>query len=295
LQKPDHHTRAGAKGCPLCVNEDKRVRLIGYRKANPLMGAPRIQKEKYLNELVLKYGNKFKFDLSNYESKTKGSVLLICEEHGEERHTPTSLLISSFGCTKCAAEVRTLSKTKSYEHLVLDVKAVHGNKYVLLESNRHSFVNRRSVLEIECQVHGIFQKKAQKLLSGQGCFKCRVEELIQLGKLPGGYGFELFKSNRELATSKAFVYYLKINSGIYKIGITTSSVAKRISSIKSKAKKNFEDLEILKSFETTLENAFTIEQKILEKYTEYRIHRRWSTELFNKDVLEGLDLKSFLT
>ena len=285
LQKPDHHTRKNAIGCPRCVNINKTKTCLKNKELGLLRLKPNLSLEKYKARLKSKYGNKFEFEYSKYEGITKGTVTLICTDHGEEIHTPQSLLISSFGCTKCADATRIISKTKSFESLKNDVIKVHGNRYEISEIENTPFINRKSIVKVVCSIHGEFLKSGQKLLSGQGCFKCKMEELVFSGKLPGGYSKTVFESNPELANSKAFLYYLCINSKFYKIGVTTSTVERRIQGIRCKSKGYIKNVDIIYVFETTLERAFNLEQSILTRFSEQRISRRWNTELFKTDVL----------
>ena len=84
----------------------------------------------------------------------------------------------------------------------------------------------------------------------------------------------------ELKNIPAILYLLKINN-LYKIGITTKDINNRIKSLKSKAKKYNEFLEItiLNSKQSTLYDCFLQEQNILKEYSSNRIYKKWSTEL----------------
>lgn len=284
-QKPDHHTRKNAIGCPKCVNLRKKEVSARNVAEGKLKGAGITPKEEYLSRLLEKHGDKFTYNLDSYEGISNGTVTLSCKDHGEEIHSPISLLSSSHGCASCAALIRKASKTKSYDNLLEDVVKVHGIKYTLPESNRSIYLNRKSIVEVECPVHGIFKKKAQKLLAGQGCFLCRIDSLVKSGQLPGGYTKDKFLKDRSLAEKNAILYYLKINSHCYKVGITTTSIKHRINSLKSISKNYIQQVEIIQSLLCTLENAFELEQYLLDLYSEHRLYRRWSTELFNHDVL----------
>jgi hypothetical protein len=51
-------------------------------------------------------------------------------------------------------------------------------------------------IKIICREHGEFIKSAQKHLSGQGCFKCKVKQMVEDGILVGGYSEELFNKTQ---------------------------------------------------------------------------------------------------
>lgn len=97
----------------------------------------------------------------------------------------------------------------------------------------------------------------------------------------GGYSEEFFKNNPEKCNLPATIYYLKVGSA-YKLGITTN-LYNRLRSIKSESKK---EVEVLDTFNTTLLNAFKLEQYLFDLYKDHRTYRNWSTEIFSKNVLE---------
>ena len=83
------------------------------------------------------------------------------------------------------------------------------------------------------------------------------------------------------------MYYLSINNGeFYKIGITTTDPRDRGKSLKSKSKGFIKNYDIIYTEEMSLYNAFLKEEYILNKFSENRTYKKWTTELFNKDVLE---------
>lgn len=191
----------------------------------------------------------------------------------------------------CANEQRIAHKTESYDEVLKQFEAKYHNKYIYPESNRDIYVNKKSKIKIICPKHGEFEKSAQKHLSGQGCFRCKIEELVEKGFLPGGYCEEVFNENPELKDVEAYFYYFKINNGqYYKVGITKISAQSRINSLKVKAKAEGEDLEfeVLGIRRTTLYKAFKLEQAILEKYKDHRKYRKWSTELLDIDIYDKL-------
>ena len=73
----------------------------------------------------------------------------------------------------------------------------------------------------------------------------------------------------------------------FKIGITINLI-QRINALKSKFKC---DINIIDTFETTLYDAYLLEQNILLDYKELRTSTKESTELFIEDVLNGKILK----
>ena len=281
-QTPDKHLQTKYP-CPGCWSE-KRKEICEGRV--PVCKKESISKEEFLERFKARHGEKFLLDLSQYDMLKSGQVLLTCPIHGTTSYNPQSLLISRCGCNKCGFEQIAAKKTLSYEDFLLKANAVHSSFYSYPEENEKLYQNRKTVVSILCPEHGLFQKKAQKHLAGQACFQCRIQKLVQQGKLPGGYTNQLFEEKPELKSKDAFIYYLKVGN-FYKIGITTNFDG-RIRNIKSESKK---EVEVIDTLKTSLFHAYQLEQSLLGKYDDYRIYRRWSTELFSKDVLNGKALK----
>lgn len=241
-------------------------------------------KEQFLELIYKKYGNKFNFDFTNYSGITGNKIKVICPIHGEFEQIPKNLLLSACktGCKKCGFESKNKSKTKDFQNFLEKAIKIHNNKYEYLENN---YINRKSKIKIICKSHGQFIKSAQKHLSGQGCYQCNIDNLIKTNILVGGYSEELFNNKPELKNKKAYLYYISINKGkSYKIGISTK-IETRMRGIKCKAQGFIKTMDLLWSMEDTLYNCFKKEQEILEKYKENRVFFKWSTEIFNKNIL----------
>lgn len=289
-QTPDKHLQSKF-GCPKCslLYKDKSSYADTSRKAQEARNTP---VEQFLQKANQKYNNKFTYEISNWKN-LKSEITVICPKHGKFTTTARAHLCknNTNGCPYCGAEQRALTKTDSYDDVIQQFRKIHGDKYIYPEDNRIQYVNKQSKLKIICPEHGEFIKSAQKHLSGQGCFHCRINELIDKFSLPGGYCEQLFLDNPELKEIKGCVYYLKINNGnYYKIGISKNHPNTRIKSLISKAKQFNEDLQIeLVAFkEYSLYDSFKIEQFILNKFKQYRIRKNWSTELFNVDIYKNI-------
>lgn len=243
----------------------------------------RKSKEQFLEKVYKKFGNKFTFDLSNYNYLTGNKIKVICPTHGEFEQLPINLLQKNCktGCKQCGIESKNKSKTKDFNDFVIKAKKFHNNKY---EYECDNYINRKSKVIGICQEHGEFIKSAQKHLT-QSCFKCNVKKLIEDNILVGGYSEDLFKRKPGLKDKKAYLYYLSVNNDrLFKIGISTK-LENRMRGIKSHSKGFIKKLDIVWCIEDTLYNCFKKEQEILEKYKENRVFFPFSTELFNKNIL----------
>lgn len=241
-------------------------------------------KEVFLEKVYKKFGNKFTFDLTNYSGITGNKIKVICPIHGEFLQVPRNLLQFNCktGCKQCGLDSKNKSKTKDSDDFLIKANGIHNNKY---EYKLENYENRKSKIVIICKEHGEFVKSAQKHLSGQGCSKCRMKELVEQNILVGGYSEDLFNNKPELKTQKAYLYYLSLNNGkMFKIGITTK-LESRMRGIKCNSKGFIKNIDILWTIEDTLYNCFKKGQEILNKYQEHRVFMKFSTELFDKDIL----------
>lgn len=286
LQSPDKHLNS-KYGCPECWNTERKAYSINW------INSPKSSKTRINNKLQdfklqckNKYGNTFKYDYSTYKSFTYGTIKVTCKIHGESYQLPKNHLASETGCPKCGKLKGKTSKTLSYKNFLEKANIVHNNLYTY-PNIKNLYNNRGSVIDIKCNIHGVFKKKAIKHLSGQGCNRCTIENLIRSNILVGGYSEKLFQEKPFLKNKKAFIYYISINGGAYyKIGIT-KKWANRKKGIISKAKKyNYiiKTIDVLQLVETTLYEAFIKEQDIINKNLKYRKITKWSTELFSKDL-----------
>lgn len=277
-QTPDKHLQS-KYCCDKCSNLNKGT----YDRSN----IKKISKYnlQYSKECLLKkFKDRFTYDFSKFNNTHDGIVICRCNIHGIFEQSLKRLLFhnNKSGCIKCANKKRSESKTKNYQNFINKANTIYDNLY---EYPYNDYFNRKSIITIICKKHGEFQKRAQKHLSGQGCFKCCIEKLIEENKLPGGYCEQNFKNNEKLKNKNGCLYYFKVGN-LYKIGITTN-LDKRIESIKYKSKK-----QIIKIFlkNDTLYDCYILEQEILQKFNYCRVYRSWSTELFNENIFLNKNL-----
>lgn len=282
LQSPANHLRS-KHACQQCWDVERKAIMKGA----PGKPGKRTTKEEYLSKLNLPQG--YSVNLDKFDGMSHGSVELICPVHGNHEYPPRALLVSEYKCKQCGWKAAADFKLKGYSSFIEKVEKLHNNKYTYPFPEEYE--NRKSMLTIVCSDHGIFKKTAQKHLAGQGCNRCRLDKLIDDGILIGGYCEGFFKSYPELEKAEGLVYYLKVGSA-YKIGITRNKLQGRLRSIKSESKR---EVKVIDTYTTTLRNAFDIEQKILSDFAEDRTFRRWSTEVFDKDVLRGGTIESYVS
>lgn len=249
--------------------------------------------EEFVKIANLKYNNKFKYKCSNWIGLVKSNVEVCCPIHGWQTVNARSHISNKTitGCPLCGNIKRANSKTKDYDNCINQFKLVHGDKYIYPESNREKYINKKSKIKIICPIHGEFEKSAQKHLSGQGCHQCRIEELVKLDLLPGGYCEQLFLEKPELKNVSAILYYFEINNGeCYKIGISRYNPKKRAKALINNAKSFGEKLniKIINAANYTLYEAFQKEQLILNTFKEHRLYKKWSTEIFSINIYDKI-------
>lgn len=285
--KPDKHLSKNSRGCQECALDSRRKYWGTKPKREP---KPPLSKEIILERCINKYGDKFQYSFEKYEGLSKKSLIIICPHHGEFVTSPSSFLAKQTitGCYQCGRNKLKIDITQSYDTTIQQFNEKFNFQYDYPESNREIYKNKKSIIDIICKTHGPFKKKAQKHLAGQGCFQCRVEEMIRENILVGGYSEELFDNKPELKDCPAFLYYLRINNGqFYKIGISRISIENRVKSTKAKAKRYNEiiDINLIYSENATLYECFLKEQKFLNEFDYCRVFKSWSTELFSENVL----------
>lgn len=289
--KPDKHLSKNSKGCQQCWADIRDIMIKKVHKERKETGKPPLKQitpsSIFLERAKDRFGDRFEYNLENYNGLAGNQITVTCSLHGTFTMQPRSHLLSN-GCKECGKVKFQEVMTQPYEDVIQQFHEKYNFQYDYPESNRETYKNKKSIIEVICKTHGMFKKKAQKHLTGQGCFQCRVEEMIRTNVLVGGYSEELFTNKPELKNCPAFLYYLRINNGqFYKIGISRVSIENRIKSAKSKARRYNEIIEIdlVYSENATLYECFIKEQSILNQFNYCRVFKPWSTELFSQNVL----------
>lgn len=194
-------------------------------------------------------------------------------------------------CEPCAKKLAGKSKTLSFKEICKELTTIYGNQYTYKELEHNPYKTKKSKILVICKDHieSPFERSVEKLKAGQKCSKCTFIESYKQGKFPGGYSDIFFKNNPNRKNDIAYLYFVKIDN-FYKIGITIN-VDQRLKSLKSVFNKIIP--EIIEVYQTSLYNAYIIEQKILNENKEARIYKKQSTELFSFNILENQTLKDY--
>lgn len=214
----------------------------------------------FIQKAVEIHGNTYGYSKVEYvNNNTK--VILTCRTHKDFEQIPNNH-IRGGGCPACSH-----TKVPTTEEWVAKAKRVHENRYDYTKSN---YTGARKALEVTCPVHGVYQVRADHHLSGVGCIKCsgnyspNTEEFIEKARNVHGdkydYSKVIYKNNKEIIEivcglhgsffqtptnhlsfkgcprcaghNHDILYLLKcLETGWYKIGITTGNIKQRISGI----------------------------------------------------------------
>ena len=140
------------------------------------MGRPRKTTEQFIEQAMLKHGNKFDYSKTVYEGPDK-KVCVICPEHGEFYQNPSQHIRSSrtyggHGCPKCARLASASTRKFSLYDFIKKARSVHGDKF---DYSKVSYVNSRTYIYVTCPHHGQFSIKPNNHIQGLGCARCSWE------------------------------------------------------------------------------------------------------------------------
>ena len=222
------------------------------------------------------HGSRYDYSKVVYDGgHTKVSI--ICMQHGEFLQTPNKHCNVGRGCPRCGTQdAATLLNAKGRSSFSSRCIDVHGSTY---DYSSTEYVNSSTKLAIRCKRHGVFWQLPGDHLSGHGCVHC-ANELRAIN---------LRRNYTAFYDKPTMLYYVKIASGsgtLFKIGITTKTLQERFGADMPKITL------VSRRFFSTGKLAFSIEQQILQEFSQYRykgapVLTSGNTEVFMKDVLNG--------
>ena len=156
--------------CPTCANESQRTTSTS-------------SKNKVLNELKNRWGDKFYFDLTNYETK-RSKIDIYCYKHGWFKTTPARLLHkeNKFGCKDCAYEKRNHYMKKSFDQYVKEIRSLYDIPHITMYGD--TFVDSTTEMKFFCEYHGEFYTTPSSFKHQMGdCPDCNKERANQKRRL----------------------------------------------------------------------------------------------------------------
>lgn len=239
-QTPNLHRRSG---CPKCGEES---RIKSQTKT----------KEDFIKDAISVHGDKYSYDDVDYKGN-KEEVTIFCKVHNEYfNKRPDAHISQKQGCPKCALR----SKSNDKELFLEEVEKVHGDTYGY---DNVDFTDIRGKVNIFCNTHGYFPQFAHNHLAGMGCKQCHFEKAKYRPDICTKEGYVKQANGRS-----AIIYLIKCfdeNESFYKIGKTFRGLKKRFSPCNLPYK-----YEVISIFKKDAGFIFDLEQKLHEKYKEYR-------------------------
>ena len=133
--------------------------------------------EQWINLAKEVHGEKYDYTQTMY-STAKQKLKIICPIHGEQEMLPHHH-VRGYGCGKCGKEQINISNGKqlSQEQFLEKVSSIEG-----LDFTNSIYKTKRSNITVRCLIHGEYTTKAEVLLKGCGCPKCKSskgEDIIE--------------------------------------------------------------------------------------------------------------------
>jgi len=210
-------------------------------------GRKQLNTAEFIIRANTKHNFKYTYNKAVY-TNARTKVVITCPEHGDFEQTPDSHLRGN-GCPKCSALVTANKLMDTQEQFLTKAIAKHGNTYSYTKA---VYTGNKNKVIITCQIHGDFKQDAGSHLAGHGCDKCAQHE-----------------ARRKYHDVPTTVYFIKLDtfSNLYKIGITIFDVSKRF----RQDIKEGVNLEVIQTKHfSTGEDAYLLEQKLLNKYKEFQ-------------------------
>ena len=142
---------------------------IKKQKLLELNYSKRLNPESWISKAKDIHGDKFDYSLTKYINATT-KLDIICPIHGLQTMLPHHH-INGYGCGKCGKEQinRSSGKQFSTESFIEKIKKFELN----LSFEKTIYKNKRSSVIVTCPLHGDYETKAEILLKGCGCPKCK--------------------------------------------------------------------------------------------------------------------------
>lgn len=146
--------------------------------------------EVFLEKAKERFGDKYVYDLSKYET-LNSTITITCPEHGTYEQVANTHLETE-GCPRCGRLKANKTKSLTQEEFIYKCKDVHGDKY---DYSKVEYVKGRDKITIICPEHGEFITTASgHLYMGYGCPKCILKSQTKLlEKLEKVFPEETFK------------------------------------------------------------------------------------------------------
>lgn len=237
---PGNHT-TNKSGCPKC--KTLRIQTTVREKESAM----------FIKACSEVHHHKYSYANTTYVN-AHTPVTITCPLHGDFSMVAYTHRQGG-NCPKCARAIITKHNTMSQEEFVRRASETHKKKYIYDYVNYH---NAKTKVQIICPEHGPFFQRPGSHLRGDGCPECGKDSWFAE---QGGYSQRLFDTNPSQKTEPGILYCVRFTSPseeFYKVGITKRSIRDRFHWGYSEY-----DMEVIYEHHTTLYEAWTTEQRIL--------------------------------
>lgn len=127
------------------------------------------------NEEVVKsfieiHGNRYDYSHVLYKNM-RNKVIIICKEHGEFQQLAHHH-IAGRGCRLCANKIINVNNGKGFSQEQF-IEIIKSKNIPNLSFDKVIYQGKRKDIIVTCSIHGDYITKAEMLLKGNGCSKCR--------------------------------------------------------------------------------------------------------------------------
>jgi len=165
-------------------------------------------KEQFLEQAIEKYGDRFMYNLEEYEHTTS-KIKITCNDCNHQfKSKAIAHLLARNGCPECAKKQAHNKTRKSFESFLNKSIERNGNIFTF-EVVEFPF-SRKGKLKVTCnQCSNIFESNANNILNKTGCPSC--------------------SHNSKHPDTEGFVYQLTYSGEVIPyVGITTTTLKKRL-------------------------------------------------------------------
>ena len=266
-------------GCPICGREVVRLARLKDR-------------EWFICKSKEIHGDKYDYSAVKYVN-VNTKVKIYCNSCNNYFYQlVTNHIYNKQGCSLCSK-----NKKITKDAFIMESSLLHNYKYQYDLVDNIS--NNRTKVKIICPTHGIFEQQVASHLRGHGCDLCARDYFgysnrKNITKPAILYYIKIEKDNKNYRLSyvlkPAILYYIKIekdNKNYYKIGVTTTTVARRF---KSEVQAGAKITSLKEDFFDLGGEAYKAEKRLLRTYALNRTKDSpliygGNSEVFDTDVL----------
>jgi len=206
----------------------------------------KVTTEIFIKESRNLHDGKYTYEKTVFVS-SRDNVTITCPIHGDFQQRASSHAQGN-GCKKCQDDSRRMTT----ETFIKKARQIHGNRF---DYSKADYKGSHKRVTIICLLHGEFTPLAYLHLQKKGCSICKYLNH------PGGYTYELFDRDEELARSIGVFYIVEYqfdDETFIKIGITQHDAYVR-------HKSYWKNVEVLLERPMRLKEAFHYEQVLLHR------------------------------